>query len=85
MGVHGGQRIISGNYGVYHGAVHKNGFETNGKIALSPNSDNEIDDTYVDSYHTRAPAPLIVSDAGVSLLYIQLHTEALTFVLLASR
>lgn len=43
--------MINGNYGVYHGEVHRIGFEPNGKIAISPNSDSEIDDTYVDSYH----------------------------------
>ena len=43
--------MINGTYGVYHGVVHRIGFEPNGKIALSPNSDSEIDDTYVDPYH----------------------------------
>jgi hypothetical protein len=43
--------MINGNYGIYQGAVHRIGFEPNGKIALSPNSDSEIDDTYVDPYH----------------------------------
>ncbi len=43
--------MIDGTYGVYHGEVHRIGFEANGKIALSPNSDSETDDTYVDPYH----------------------------------
>ena len=43
--------MINGTYGVYHGVVHRIGFEPNGIIALSPNSDSEIDDTYVDPYH----------------------------------
>ena len=43
--------MINGTYGVYHGKEHRIGFESNGKIALSPNSDDEIDDTFVDLYH----------------------------------
>ena len=43
--------MISGTYGVYHGEEHRIGFEPNGKISLSPNSDDEIDDTFVDLYH----------------------------------
>lgn len=43
--------MINGTYGIYHGVVHKIGVEPNGKIALSPNSESEIDDTYADPYH----------------------------------
>lgn len=46
-----GAHRIDGTYGVYHGEVHRIGFEPNGKISLSPNSDSEIDGTYVDPYH----------------------------------
>ena len=42
---------IDGTYGVYHGEVHRIGFNQDGTISLFPNSDNEIDDTYVDKYH----------------------------------
>ena len=43
--------MISGAYGVYHGEEHRIGFEPNGKISLSSNSGDEIDDTFVDLYH----------------------------------
>ena len=42
---------IDGTYGIWHGEVHRIGFEANGKIALFPNSESEIDGTYVDRYH----------------------------------
>lgn len=42
---------IDGTYGIYHGEPHRIGFNQDGTISLSPNSDSEIDDTYVDSYH----------------------------------
>ncbi|MBP0967453.1 MAG: hypothetical protein J5722_07455 [Oscillospiraceae bacterium] len=51
--------MIDGTYGVYHGAVHRIGFEPNGKIALFPNSDSEIDDTYADRYHLGIYSKLI--------------------------
>ena len=51
--------MINGNYGVYHGAVHRIGFESNGKIALFPNSESEIDDTYADRYHLGIYSKLI--------------------------
>ena len=43
--------MINGNYGIYHGEVHRIGFNQDGTISLSPNSESEIDDTYVDQYH----------------------------------
>lgn len=51
--------MIRGTYGVYHGTVHRIGFEANGKIALFPNSDSEIDDTYADRYHLGIYSKLI--------------------------
>ena len=43
--------MINGTFGVYRGKEHRIGFESNGTIALSSNSDDEIDDTFVDLYH----------------------------------
>jgi hypothetical protein len=54
--------MTRGSYGVYKGEVHRIGFEANGKIALFPNSDSEIDDTYEDMYHLGIYSKLIGRD-----------------------
>ena len=51
--------MIGGTYGIYHGVVHRIGFEPDGQIALFPNSDSEIDDTYIDRYHLGIYSKLI--------------------------
>lgn len=50
---------IDGTYGVWHGEVHRIGFEANGMIALFPNADSETDDTYADRYHLGIYSKLI--------------------------
>lgn len=42
---------IDGTYGVYHGEIHRIGLNQDGTISLFPNSDSEIDDTYIEQYH----------------------------------
>ena len=44
--------MIDGTYGVYKGEVHRIGTRNDGKISLYPNSESEIDDTYIDEYNT---------------------------------
>jgi hypothetical protein len=38
-------------YGVYKEEVHRIGIDQTGQILMFPNSDSEIDDTFVDRYH----------------------------------
>ena len=43
--------MIDGTYGVYKGEVHRISRNQDGKIYLYPNSESEIDDTYIDRYN----------------------------------
>ena len=43
--------MVRGTYGIYKGEVHRIDFEAGGKISLYPNSESEIDDTYIDEYN----------------------------------
>lgn len=51
--------MIDGTYGVYKGEVHRIGFRQDGKINLYPNSESEIDDTYIDEYNMGVYAKII--------------------------
>ncbi|WP_074963088.1 hypothetical protein [Ruminococcus albus] len=42
--------MIDGRYGVYKGEVHRIGIDEKDQIYLYPNSESEIDDTYIDRY-----------------------------------
>ncbi len=43
--------MIDGTYGVYKGEVHRIGIDEEDIIHLYPNSESEIDDTYIDRYN----------------------------------
>ncbi|MCR5539604.1 MAG: hypothetical protein K6F71_02030 [Ruminococcus sp.] len=43
--------MVDGTYGIYNGEAHKIGKNEKGELMLYPNSDSEIDDTYVDMYN----------------------------------
>lgn len=43
--------MIDGTYGVYKGEVHRIGIGEGDEIHLYPNSESEIDDTYIDRYN----------------------------------
>lgn len=42
---------IDGTYGIYNGEAHKIDIDSKGDLYMSPNSDSEIDDTYVERFN----------------------------------
>ena len=53
--------MVDGTYGVYKGEVHRIGITEEDKISLSPNSESEIDDTYIDEYNIGSYSKIIDS------------------------